>query len=635
MTTNTTTPASNCGCCRARFIQFKLLADLTTRDSRQQAKVLAYWEGGNPNPADGVVYVYNLRTQAANDEQPPSQQAPTEWAYAARSGATGYAVLDEQNEMPGQAADTPPAYRIVELSAGEAVQIVAIDSETEADDPGAPIEPNGECVWPGLLQSITPSGGMGYCAPFSAGEAIWIMDARNPRASTLEKGSRHFAKLIGSYDPDPEGTGDERPLYAICSRESEHKFVELTENLTGNLDGETACATAAATVLAYDSNTATPTDCSDECWRWEPTDETVEVTDPLNRNWLAGERLVVAESGDKWIVVEAPAAVERFVLTEELLLRGSALAKRLRWTAIGAWEAWSCPIVVNDDFAGDGPAKPGVEGYAYRRENGDWSIIRLLRPALFVSGVTTGPLEGGGEAGVTVGHYWRGESPGATVTIQMAPSTKGCYPAGLAVVGAYDETISTPTAAKYRLVEIDRTIYTADTPCVANPFDPGNPAYAPTRRIQARQGLREVDLGGCDKAWDLDVFVQPLACPTSGTGVGEPVGLPFRLGDTIEVGPGLKAVSMGPCTTQIDTQLIVQQVDCEGAEVGDPMRLTKELRVGNGLMATTDGQCGATLELNSAAPVAVPVYLLGLDADGCLIRVPLGDCDEEEEGSGI
>ena len=115
--------STECTCCKARFVKFRLLQDLSTADYRQEAKVLAYWDGENPVGEGETFYVYNLVTKTQNDEQPPENQGPSEWAYAAPAGATGYAILDDQNTIVDggdeeeQETAEPPNYRIVEMAA--------------------------------------------------------------------------------------------------------------------------------------------------------------------------------------------------------------------------------------------------------------------------------------------------------------------------------------------------------------------------------------------------------------------------------------------------------------------------------------------------------------------------------------
>lgn len=108
---------SECACCRARFIKFRLLEDLSQGDYRQKAKVLAFWDGEDPTVEGQDFYVYNLVTETVNDEQPTEFQGPIAWAYSAPSGTTGYAILDEQNKIAQglSAVSDPPNYRIVEL----------------------------------------------------------------------------------------------------------------------------------------------------------------------------------------------------------------------------------------------------------------------------------------------------------------------------------------------------------------------------------------------------------------------------------------------------------------------------------------------------------------------------------------
>ena len=65
-------------------IEFKLNAPLTTAQSSQDATVLAYWSGPNPDPDDEGVTVYNMATKVSGV-----------YHWAGEIDAHGYAVWDD------------------------------------------------------------------------------------------------------------------------------------------------------------------------------------------------------------------------------------------------------------------------------------------------------------------------------------------------------------------------------------------------------------------------------------------------------------------------------------------------------------------------------------------------------------
>lgn len=105
-----TTSNPDCGCCKARFIKFRLCDDLRTSDRRQRAEVLAYWDGENPAPDVSCssveeLFVYNLARDVDT------------YYFSAPADSVGYAVLDDQTEIDGDLC----VYRILVLADSDAL----------------------------------------------------------------------------------------------------------------------------------------------------------------------------------------------------------------------------------------------------------------------------------------------------------------------------------------------------------------------------------------------------------------------------------------------------------------------------------------------------------------------------------
>jgi hypothetical protein len=157
-------PTGSCACCKARFIKFRLLGAITRSDYRQVAKVLAFWDGDNPEVANETFYVYNLVLTTDNDDQPTEDQGPSQWAYAADDGTTGYAILDEENKIAGLDSNSnpividPPNYRIVEIPATVNVRRFILRSDLEE---GQTAVAEMQVLVPGTLQLMNT--GIFFC----------------------------------------------------------------------------------------------------------------------------------------------------------------------------------------------------------------------------------------------------------------------------------------------------------------------------------------------------------------------------------------------------------------------------------------------------------------------------------------
>jgi len=195
-------PSSECPCCKARFIKFRLLADLSTTDYRQQAKVLAFWDGEDPTVEGVTFYVYNLVVKTENDDQPTEDQGPTEWAYAAPEGTTGYAILDEQNKIAGSGETVvdPPTYRIVEIPAAP-LEIRAFELKEELTQfSGAKVQ----AYW--RKWDPSANNGMGGFVGSPDCEVFYVADLR-------EVG---YVGVPGAKGAAEMRMGDDGPIGVIC-----------------------------------------------------------------------------------------------------------------------------------------------------------------------------------------------------------------------------------------------------------------------------------------------------------------------------------------------------------------------------------------------------------------------------------
>ena len=95
-----TSAETNCECCKARFIKFKLNAELTRSTRRQTATVVDFWDGTDPTPVEGDFFVYNL--EVGEDQ----------YCFEAEADSCGYAILDNQNDSGDEDACY---YRIITL----------------------------------------------------------------------------------------------------------------------------------------------------------------------------------------------------------------------------------------------------------------------------------------------------------------------------------------------------------------------------------------------------------------------------------------------------------------------------------------------------------------------------------------
>ncbi len=160
---NTGKPVVNEDPCCARLVMFQFDGDMTREMNKQNAKVLAWWDGNNPGHQ---VEVYNMR-DGEEIECSLSESIEEQYCFNVEDGTTGIAVLDLQNNPPcndeSEVSEKVGFYRILSLcNFGECNCVNFSESVFESESVAEPVLPAG----PGFPLSPETQFPSGQTIPF-------------------------------------------------------------------------------------------------------------------------------------------------------------------------------------------------------------------------------------------------------------------------------------------------------------------------------------------------------------------------------------------------------------------------------------------------------------------------------------
>lgn len=170
-----------------------------------------------------------------------------------RSPGASATVHDEANNAPNLANGD----KVIAVFDEKRQQYVLVAPHKSSQPPGntalvevrggsgcTSVEENSLCVYSGKKMEVSAQALLDetFCdEKFDAGQDVWILDARNCRSiQRLQDTERYVAvSMLEEWDPDPSGSSDPRPLYAVVDATPSVRWFRIYTNAEAIVqDGE-------------------------------------------------------------------------------------------------------------------------------------------------------------------------------------------------------------------------------------------------------------------------------------------------------------------------------------------------------------------------------------------------------------